>query len=193
MRGSRPLTEEEISLLSKNFTGPYRVRDFCLFKLGINTGLRISSLLRLNVSDVWQFDQPVTVLTLKKSQTKTKKTASIPLNTQARLAIATLIQWKRTRGEDLSPDSPLFLSREHGRLTRQQAHNAIKEAVKRCKLTGKVATHSMRKTVGTELMRQGTPLPVIQEVLSHEALETTIQYLGVGHHELVNAVNKLNY
>ena len=52
MRGCRPLTESEVSKVSRSFEGRYADRDRALFILGVRSGLRISELLSLELRDV---------------------------------------------------------------------------------------------------------------------------------------------
>jgi integrase len=52
MQGSRPLTDEEVGLVAKSFSGVYAQRNKALFILGVRTGFRIGELLSLRVSDV---------------------------------------------------------------------------------------------------------------------------------------------
>jgi integrase len=51
MKGCRPLTDEEITLLSRSFGGTYAARDRALFILGLKSGFRISALLSLRVGE----------------------------------------------------------------------------------------------------------------------------------------------
>ena len=112
MKGARHLSKEEIQSLAQSFYGEYETRNRTLFLLGLNIGTRISELLALNVGDVWQYGKPVAILELKKAITKEKKTRQIPLNEQAKEVITELIKWKKSHGEDLSPNAPFFASRK---------------------------------------------------------------------------------
>ena len=59
MKGTRPLDNSEIRLVSACFTGTFEVRNRGLFILGVSTGGRISELLGLQIGDVWQNDRAV--------------------------------------------------------------------------------------------------------------------------------------
>ena len=59
MKGTRPLNNDEIRLVSACFTGTYEVRNRGLFLLGVSTGGRIRELLGLQIADVWQNDRAV--------------------------------------------------------------------------------------------------------------------------------------
>ena len=54
MKGTRPLDNNEIRLVSACFGGTFEVRNRGLFLLGVSTGGRISELLSLTIRDVWQ-------------------------------------------------------------------------------------------------------------------------------------------
>ncbi len=64
MRGCRPLTEAEVSLVLKSFGGTYGKRNKALFIVGHRTGFRISELLSLTVGDVLQHGKIVDHLTV---------------------------------------------------------------------------------------------------------------------------------
>jgi site-specific recombinase XerD len=191
MKGARHLKKQEIQNLAQSFYGEYEVRNKALFLLGLNTGARISELLALNVGDVWQYGKPVAILELKKAITKGKRTRQIPLNEQAKEVITELIKWKDSQGEDQSHNAPLFLSRKGKRLSRYQVHRILKESFQLSECSGKVSTHSMRKTFATGLLTSGNNLRAIQVLLGHASLSTTEKYLQINPEELAEAVNTL--
>ena len=54
MKGTRPLDNSEIRIVSACFDGTFATRNRGLFMLGVSTGGRISELLSLTVGDVYQ-------------------------------------------------------------------------------------------------------------------------------------------
>jgi site-specific recombinase XerD len=193
MKGARALTKEEIASIKKSFWGEHEIRDRSLFLTGLYTGARISELISLNVGDVLQHDKVVKTLELRKAITKGKKTRQIPLNIEARETIENLIEWKKSHREKLVADAPLFVSRKKGgRLTRIQAHRILKRAYDDNELTGKVTTHSMRKSFATTLA-QNNPLKIVKELLGHSSLAITDKYLSVTEEDLRFAVSRLSY
>lgn len=189
---ARPLTPEEIARVRAYFDGDYpsyRERDRAIFELGINCGLRVSELCALKVGQVRQYGRVVERLEL--TETKGARPRSIPLNQAAREAVEELIRWKRARGERLHPGDPLFRSREGGPLTRQEVDHRWRQIRRACRLTGKVTTHSWRKTFATTLHQLGQPLGVIQQLLGHASIATTQRYLSVTSVEEERAVAAL--
>jgi integrase/recombinase XerD len=193
MKGARALTKDEIVNIKKSFWGKYEVRDRSLFLVGLYTGARISELLSLNLGDILQHGKIVQTLEFRKAITKGKKTRQVPLNIKARETLESLLEWKKKQEEGLTPAAPLFISRKGGgRLTRIQAHRILKKVYSDNELTGKVTTHSMRKSFATTLC-DCTPLKIIKELLGHSSLATTDRYLSVTEEDLRHAVNKLSY
>lgn len=193
MKGARALSKEEVADVKKSFWGKYEARDRSLFLMGLYTGARISELISLEVGDVYQHGKVIKTLELRKAITKGNKTRQIPLNLEARETIESLIEWKRSQEESLEPDAPLFVSRKkEGRLTRIQAHRILKQAYHANELTGKVTTHSMRKTFATTLA-QNNPLKIVKELLGHSSLAITDRYLSVTEAELRQAVGQLSF
>ena len=193
MKGARPLTDEEIHLISQSFTEKYAVRNRCLFLLGVNIGTRVSELTALRIGDVWQHGKVVSVLTLRKETVKGKRESySVPLNSTAKAVILKLIAWKKAKGEVILPSAYLFASQKgEGRLSRVQVHRILKKVYQKAGLTGKVTTHSMRKTVANKVYSATGDLLVVKEVLGHKNLATTQQYLGVGMERLSSAMDAI--
>ena len=95
MKGTRPLDNNEIRLVSACFTGnPFEVRNRGLFLLGVSTGGRISELLSLQIVDVYQNDKPVTDLLFDRAIVKGGEVSrvSVPVNSDGRAAIENLIR-----------------------------------------------------------------------------------------------------
>ena len=94
MKGTRPLDNSEIRLVSACFQGTYQVRNRGLFMLGVSTGGRISELLSLKIGDVWQNGKPVSDLLFDKSIFKGGEVSrAVPVNTDGSRAISDLIVW----------------------------------------------------------------------------------------------------
>ena len=88
MKGTRPLDNSEIRLVSACFTGTFETRNRGLFMLGVSTGGRISELLSLTIGDVYQNGTAVTDLLYDKSIVKGGEVSrAVPVNAEGRLAI----------------------------------------------------------------------------------------------------------
>ena len=192
MKGTRPLDNNEIRLVSACFTGTFETRNRGLFLLGVSTGGRISELLSLQIGDVWQNNTAVTDLLFDKSIVKGGEVSrAVPVNIDGRRAIDSLIEWHREQYQNTEPSRPLFPSRQKSGtvpMHRQTAHDILKTAFTAAGLNGKLATHSLRKSFAQRVYEQSGDIFLVQELLGHKNVSTTQRYLGVNYASARKAV-----
>ena len=196
MKGTRPLDNNEIRLVSACFSGTYEIRNRGLFLLGVSTGGRISELLSLRIGDVYQNEKPVSDLLFDKSIVKGGEVSrAVPVNTDGSRAISDLIGWHREAYRTLPKSRPLFPSRNgkgKQRMTRRAAHNVLKDAFEVAGLNGHLATHSLRKSFAQRLYEQTGDVYAVQEMLGHKSIATTQKYLGVNYASVREALQKMS-
>ena len=185
MKGTRPLDNSEIRLVSACFDGTFEARNRGLFMLGVSTGGRISELLSLTIGDVWQNGSAVTDLLFERSIVKGGEVSrAVPVNIDGRQAIDQLIEWHREQYQNTEPSRPLFPSRQKSGsvpMHRQTAHDILKTAFTGAGLNGKLATHSLRKSFAQRVYEQSGDIFLVQELLGHKNVSTTQRYLGVNY------------
>ncbi len=153
------------------------LRDYALFVLGINSGLRISDLLRLQVEDVLDPSSRRMKIAqrIRIREKKTGKTKDFPLNTAARSALSEYLHHA-----GLPKNSPLFPSRKGGRqLTTRHAHRIISAAAKKAGITERIGTHTMRKTFAYHAYKSGVDISLLQKLLNHASQTETLRYMGI--------------
>jgi len=190
MKGARPLTPFEIQTVCAAFDGKYEIRNRTLFLLCVNLGARITEALNLNVGDVLADGEIVDILYFRRETVKGKNEGvALTLPNGAKNALSVFISWKEEAGESLAKESPLFVSRQSGRLTRQQAHNAFKKAYQKIGLKGHVTTHSPRKTYAkTVYENSNNDLVVTQQALRHSDIQSTLYYLDTVSDNVTSAM-----
>lgn len=195
MKGTRPLSNEEIRKVADAFEGIYAPRNLGLFVLGVSTGGRISELLALKVSDVYQNGKPVGDLLFDKSIVKGGEVSrAVPVNSDGRQAIESLIAWHSNHYGEVAADGVLFPSRQgKSAMNRRTAHAVLKVAFEAAGLNGKLATHSMRKSFAQRLYEETSDIFAVQEVLGHKNVATTQAYLGVNYASLKEAVEAIAF
>jgi len=195
MKGTRPLTNDEIRKVCDMFSGVYAERNCGLFILGVSTGGRISELLSLKIGDVYQNQKPVSDLLFDKSIVKGGEVSrAVPVNVDGREAIEGLIRWHTDHYGHIDPNRPLFPSRQGKKaMDRRMAHTVLKTAFENAGLNGKLATHSMRKSFAQRLYEQTNDIYAVQEMLGHKNVATTQKYLGVNYASVRDAVEKMAF
>lgn len=164
------------------------LRDYCLFTLGINSGLRISDLLALTIGGVTTTRGKV-VERIRIREKKTGKLKDFPLGTNARKAIE---EYLATR-PGAATEEPLFPSRKgHGPLQRTQAWKILNRAAQEVGIKEPVGTHTLRKTFGYWAYREGKDLSLIQKLLNHHSPATTLRYVGITRDQLDDVYLTIN-
>lgn len=155
--------EEIKAVLKENGT-----RDLLLFSMGINTGLRISDLLKLRVIDV----KGKTHVEIKEQ--KTGKVKRFPLLG----SLQSLIE-EYVRNKDCS--EYLFKSRngKNKPITRVMAYMIINDAAQKANITDNIGTHTLRKTFGYHHYQQFHDVAILQYLLNHSSPSITLRYIGI--------------
>jgi site-specific recombinase XerD len=175
----QPIRErKQIEAMKKVLRGG-NLRDYTLFVLGINSGLRVSDLLGLSVDDVID-DRGKVVERITLREQKTGKAKDFPLSDNARKSINEYLdtrEWTR--------DEPLFISRKgKGSLQRAQAWKVLNDAAEALGIKEKIGTHTLRKTFAYHAYKQGKDITLIQKLLNHHTPATTLRYIGIAQDEL---------
>lgn len=173
-----PIRSEKQLKGMSNYLKGKNLRDYTLFILGINSALRISDLLRLQVKDVRGRDR----ITLREK--KTGKIKDFPLSDICQRAIK---QYLNDYCIYTNFDY-LFSSRKghaHERpISRVQAWRILNEAARNVGIEGRVGTHTLRKTFGYWAYRKGYDIVRIQKLLNHSSPGITLAYIGITRDEL---------
>ena len=142
-------------------------RDYMLFVIGINTGLRISDLLKLKVSDVK--DKTHILLT----EQKTSKTKRFLINSQLKQDIDKYIN-------NMGNDEYLFQSQkgDNKAISRVQAYRILNKAAEQVGLE-EIGTHTLRKTMGYWHYKQYKDVALLQDIFNHSAPSVTLAYIGI--------------
>jgi len=154
------------------------LRDYCLFVLGINSGLRISDLLKLRISDVAEKGKVKDRIRLREN--KTNKFKDFPISDNAKSAIREYL-----KSRQYSENDPLFISRKNkGFLLRQRAYKILNEVARSIGIKEKIETHTLRKTFGYHAYNSGYDIAIIQKLFNHSSPSVTLRYIGITQDEM---------
>ena len=153
-------------------------RNRLIFVFGINTGLRVSDILGLNVKDV----ENKSYVEIKEK--KTGKYKRFPLNTKLKFLIKEYLSTERRKCYSITGDEPLFLGKKHCRLDRSQVYRFLNEACKNLGITANIGTHTMRKSFGYHFYKKYNDVALLQKILNHSAPAITLRYIGIAQEEI---------
>lgn len=187
MQTVQPIKDKEKIEAMKKILRASTLRNELLFVLGINTGLRISDILALNVADVRMKKGIVDRLELREHKTKKKRTIALSKKTSKLIE-----RYLHNERPDASFEEPLFLSQKGGKaISRQHAYDILNSAAKSVGITERIGTHSLRKTFGYFAYKQGIDLAMIQKLLNHSSQTETLRYIGITQEQMDEVVLKL--
>lgn len=165
------------------------LRNYLLFVTGINTGLRISDLLKLRVYDVLDNNGNIKdSITIREK--KTGKEKKFAINKSVAHALQEYFDELKRTDKDLF----LFKSRkgENSPISRIQAYEILNKVAKDIGINDEIGTHTLRKTFGYHARMNGTPIEVLQKIFNHSAPSITMRYIGITKDELENVYLSLN-
>jgi integrase/recombinase XerD len=177
----KALSEAEISMLLDAAVGvdAFGYRDRAILELLYGTGMRISELCALSLSDLDIEDRLIRVMG------KGAKERVLPVG---RLADAALREWLSPVGRPkLEPKrwarrgdaEALLLNHRGGRLSRQGAWGVVRLYADRVGLADRLHPHVLRHSCATHLLEHGADIRTVQELLGHASLSTTQRYTRV--------------
>lgn len=169
------LSSEEIeTLLSIVGNDPLDIRNKAMLELLYATGLRVTELITLQVSDLHL------TMGFVRCLGKGDKERIVPLGDIAREAIETYLNKSRPKLLRRTNDSPILFLNQHGRpLTRQGCWKIIKMIAQRAKINKRITPHMLRHSFATHLLENGADLRAVQEMLGHSDISTTQIYTHV--------------
>ena len=157
-----------------NYLKKRTMRDYLLFLVGVNTGLRISDIIILKYSDI--FDKKGTFKQyLVIRERKTLKEKKIKLNDSLKKALKSYI----SQHPELQKKEYIFASKKGGYITRIQAYRILKEAANKLQIEN-FGTHSMRKTWGYHTYKASKfNIGLIMDIFNHSSPRVTLRYIGI--------------
>lgn len=149
---------------------PCDLRDLAIFEMLYNTGLRVSELLSLNLTDIDHTTGWVRVVG------KGRKVRDVPFGGPAAAALTGYLTHARPALLDGKQESAVFVSTRGMRLASRAVQRTMKLWLERTQLDDRYSPHSLRHAFATHLLDRGADLRAIQEMLGHHNLSTTQRY-----------------
>ncbi|MCH5211439.1 MAG: tyrosine-type recombinase/integrase [Oscillospiraceae bacterium] len=177
---------KDINKIKQYLYGKENKRDYCIFVVGINVGLRAGDLLSLKISDVTDGKTIFDEVTIKEE--KTGKARTFVLNKNAKDAIRTYLD--TFKSVDLN--DYLFKSRKGGHLGVRPLHHIIKSTLKDLGIKGNYGTHTLRKTMAFHRYINKVPIETLQKMLNHSSSEITLRYIGITKEVITDCYNAVN-
>ncbi len=143
-------------------------------------GLRISEVIELKVNNI---DSQRMLVSIKNSKGNKDRLVMLPEN---------LLLLLRKYFKEYKPQNYLFEGRSGQVYSETSIRNILKKALRQNNITKHITVHSLRHSFATHLLENGTDIRIIQKLLGHKSLKTTIQYTKVSEATLQSVKSPLD-
>ena len=160
--------DEAFQLLEINGGDPLSVRDQCMMELMYSSGLRLSELVGINLTDVKLRELEVMVTG------KGSKQRLLPITKRAAESIKA---WLKLRPEFCEPgEVALFLSKQKRRISARNVQDRMDKWGIKQALPSHLNPHKLRHSFATHMLESSGNLRAVQTLLGHADLSTTQVY-----------------
>lgn len=173
------LTMGEVSALLEQANGdsPKEIRDKAMLELLYATGIRVTELISLKVSDV---NLPMHFIMCRDPH----KERMIPFGTQAHDALERYLGSVRAEMVEDKSSEILFANCSGKPMSRQGFWKLIKFYAKKAGITADITPHTLRHSFAAHLVENGADLKSVQEMLGHSDISTTQIYANMNHNRI---------
>lgn len=172
---------------------PNGERNRVMFELMLSTALRIHSIQKLTIGQVYDEEMhPRDSFLLQPEQNKDhKKSLQVYINDRLRKELTRYAKYLTRLYPSTRPDDYLFQSNKGGFLSKQQIIYMFRQVFDGVGLDKQYRCHSLRATTLTNLMNAGYPLPLIQQISGHSSVSTLSIYYRSNPKNIMQALQSI--
>ncbi|MGG0260688.1 site-specific integrase [Bacillus mycoides] len=173
----QPIRDPEQIQQIKEYLKEKNARNYILFVMGINTGLRIGDILKLKVGDVQGSH-----ISMREMKTGKQKRIQITSSLKREL---------RWFNEGREIGEYLLRSRKgkNRPIGRSMAYKILKSTAAEFGLN-EIGTHTLRKTYGYHMYMQTKNIALLMEIFNHSSEKVTLRYIGVNQDAMDKAMSR---
>lgn len=173
------MTMDQVARLLEQPSGdsPKELRDKAMLELLYATGIRVSELISLNVTDV---NLQMGFLICRDSS----KERVIPFGNKARMALIAYMESARGAMIQEYEEKILFVNCSGQAMSRQGFWKLVKCYAKKAGIEAEITPHTLRHSFAAHLVENGADLRSVQEMLGHSDISTTQIYANLNHNRI---------
>ncbi|WP_026660179.1 tyrosine-type recombinase/integrase [Butyrivibrio sp. AC2005] len=163
-------TELKVSDRQRALLEKTNLRDTAIFTLLLNTGIRVSECVGLDIDDI-NFDENSFSVVRKGGNTQI-----LYFNRTTAETLKEYIEFERPSLCENEKEKALFLSLRKNRITVRSVQLLVKKFTQMAVPGKKLTPHKMRSTYGTALYRETGDIRLVADVLGHKDINTTAKH-----------------
>ena len=173
------LTVDEVTKLLEQPSGanPKEIRDKAMLELLYATGIRVTELVNLKLSDV---NMSIGFITCRDEH----KERMIPFGHAAKDALAKYLESARETFLKGTRSELLFTNYSGRAMSRQGFWKVLKGYADDAGIKRDIAPHTLRHSFAVHMLQNGADIRSVQEMLGHSDISTTQVYLGMNMNKM---------
>ena len=156
-----------IKEIKKIFSSVDNIKHLIMLKLCYGLGLRVSEIVALKVNDIDSVSMKVLV---ERGKGKKDRYVNLPQS---------ILEDLRIYYREYQPQNYLFEGKNGGPYSTRSAQMIFKNAMTKSGIKKSVGIHGLRHSYATHLLELGTDISLIQKLLGHENIKTTLTYTQI--------------
>ena len=151
-----------------------------ILQLGYGMGLRVSEIVNLRIADI---DSKSMKVLIQRGKGKKDRYVNLPENVLINL---------RNYYKEYRPKEFLFEGQQGVQYNIRSAQMVFKNAMNKAGIRKRIGIHGLRHSYATHLLQFGTDIALIQKLLGHNDIRTTLNYTNVTDHSVSNVKSPLD-
>ena len=149
-----------------------RDRDTAITTLLLGTGIRVSELVGINLSDINWYDCSIEV------RRKGQWTDYVYFGDEVETALQQYIKQRNLITPQEGSEDALFLSTQRKRISVRAVEVMVEKYKKRAGIEKHITPHKLRSTFGTHMYAQTGDIMLVRDLLGHSNVQTTMRYVS---------------
>lgn len=166
--------------IQKLFSVVENPKHLLLLKLCYGMGLRVSEIISLKIEDI---DSERMIVHIRRGKGKKDRVVALP---------ETVLDDLKIYYRAFNPKTFLFEGQYGGQYSVRSAQLVFKNAMKKAGIKKTIGIHGLRHSYATHLLEMGTDISIIQKLLGHNDIKTTLLYTEITNANTANIKSPLD-
>ena len=185
---------EQIAILKITGEHADSFRDHMILSVAFGTALREHEIAALTVGDVVNtagyIRTKITLKTFKRS-TSTPAAQEVAVPPRLKAKLSRFLAWKKRRGQSMSPDAPLFVSKKKNQISTRAMRTLFQKWQVKAGIEVPYNFHIIRHTAISSVYRKSKDLRLTQIFARHKSSTTTERYAYPTFQDIVATTHDL--